>query len=150
MKALKWFLSITYFSLLTYIVFFARRREQLVWQDDFLNLVPFVHTIQGYRLLHYMPPKGQWDFFTNLFGNVALFMPLPFILIVLFRITNKYAVILIGASLSIAIEATQYFFQIGIPDIDDVLLNTAGVVAGLVCWLVLYKVKFMRRMMFAY
>lgn len=150
MKALKWFLSITYFSLLTYIVFFARRREQLVWQDDFLNLVPFVHTIQGYHQLYYMPPKGQWDFFTNLFGNIVLFMPLPFILILLFRITNKYAVILIGASLSIAIEASQYFFRIGIPDIDDVLLNTAGVVAGLVCWLVLYKVKFMRRMMFAY
>jgi glycopeptide antibiotics resistance protein len=150
MKALKWFLSTLYFSLLTYIVFFARRREQLVWDDGFLNLVPFVHTIQGYHQLHYMPPKGQWDFYTNLFGNVVLFMPLPFILIVLFRITNKYTIILLGAGLSIAIELTQYIFQIGIPDIDDVLLNTGGVVAGLVCWLVIYRVKFLRRVMFAY
>ena len=150
MKTLKWFLSAAYFSLLTYIVFFARRRNNLVWQDDYLNLVPFVHAIRAYQQLPYMPPKGQWDFYTNLFGNVVLFMPLPIILIVLFRITNRNRIILLGAGLSIAIEMTQYIFHIGIPDIDDVLLNTAGVVAGLVAWLVLYKIKFLRRLMFAY
>lgn len=150
MKTVKWLLSALYFSLLTYIVFFARRRDNLIWQDDFLNLIPFVRTIQGYHLLPYMPPKGHWDYFTNLFGNVVLFMPLPFILIVLFRITSKTRIILLGAALSAAIETTQYIFRIGIPDIDDVLLNTAGVVAGLVGWLVVYKIKFLRRVMFAY
>jgi glycopeptide antibiotics resistance protein len=150
MKAIKWLLSISYFSLLTYVVFFARRRKALVWQDSFLNLVPLRHTVKAYQQLSTMPPEGQFDFYSNLFGNIILFMPLPFILIVLFRITNKAHVFLIGAGLSVLIETLQYIFKIGIPDIDDVLLNSMGVVVGLGIWVAVYKVKFLRRVMFAY
>lgn len=150
MKAIKWLLSISYFSLLTYVVFFARRRKGLVWHDSYLNLVPLRRTINSYHQLSLMPSEGQFDFYSNLFGNIILFMPLPFILIVLFRITNKMHVLLIGAGLSILIETSQYIFRIGIPDIDDVLLNSLGVVVGLGIWAAVYKVKFLRRVMFAY
>lgn len=150
MKLIRWFLSVSYFSLLTYIVFFARRRKGLIWHDTFVNLTPGVRTIKAYHHLSEMPARGQWDFYSNLFGNILLFMPLPFILIILCRITSKTKIIALGACLSVLIELSQYIWQIGIPDIDDVILNTTGVIVGLFIWTASYKVKAIRRIIFTY
>lgn len=141
-KVAQWLLSLTYSSLLVYIVFFARRRRGLIWHEEFVNLTPVVNSIRSYQSI---PVEGLWDFYSNLFGNILLFVPLPFILIILFRISSRLKLVLIGMGLSLAIECTQYFLRIGIPDIDDVLLNTTGVVVGIVAWMLLFKIKFVRR-----
>lgn len=64
----------------------------------------------------------------NVFGNVALFMPLGFLLVTALGDGVGRAVVG-GALLSATIESFQY--QIGrAADIDDVLLNAAGALLG--------------------
>ena len=42
------------------------------------------------------------------------------------------SIVLIGAAVSIAIEALQFAFDVGVTEIDDVILNTAGTLIGAV------------------
>ena len=126
MRALRWFLFVLYVAVLTYIVFFARRRHILIWHDDLVNLVPVVRTIQSFQ----SEATGTWNFFSNLFGNIILFIPLPIFVISLFGASNKLSIVLLGLMISLLIEYIQYTLRIGVPDIDDVLLNVLGVLLG--------------------
>lgn len=126
MKALKWLLFLLYCAALTYLVFFARRRSGMIWHDDLVHLVPIKSSIDSFQ----SGVTGYWNFFSNLFGNVLLFVPLPFFLITLFRIYSRMANIVAGLFVSTLIEIGQYAWRIGVPDIDDVLLNVFGVVLG--------------------
>lgn len=66
----------------------------------------------------------------NVVGNIALFVPLGFLLVATLGDGVRRAMIG-GALLSATIECLQY--QIGrAADIDDVLLNSAGALAGAV------------------
>jgi glycopeptide antibiotics resistance protein len=130
MKFLKWCLFLLYTLALVYIVFFARRRKLLVWHDGLVNLVPLVGTIQSFRA----PQTGNWNFMSNLFGNILLFVPYSFFMESLFRISNRQLVVLIGLFISISIEYAQYIWHIGVPDIDDVILNVVGVIAGVLIY----------------
>ncbi|OUJ73882.1 VanZ family protein [Hymenobacter crusticola] len=127
MRVVKWVWFVLYVAALSYIVFFARRRNVLIWHDDLVNLIPVKSTVESFQ----SGVTGYWNFFSNLFGNVLLFVPLPFFLIRLFRFNSTYAIILAGISISVLIELAQFSWQIGVPDIDDVLLNTLGVMLGL-------------------
>jgi len=126
MKALKWLLFLLYSAALTYLVFFARRRSGMIWHDDLVHLVPIKSSIDSFQ----SGVTGYWNFFSNLFGNVLLFVPLPFFLITLFRVYSRIATIVVGLFVSVLIEIAQYTWRIGVPDIDDVLLNVLGVMLG--------------------
>lgn len=127
----KWSVFTLYFLLLIYLVFFARRRQELIWQPELLNLIPFRNTIQAWHTVH---DQGWLNFLSNLFGNILLFLPLPFFSVHLFKVSNKILIIGAGVFMSMLIEFLQYYCRIGIPDIDDVLLNTTGVIAGVLLW----------------
>lgn len=75
---------------------------------------------------------GGW---TDLVGNIALFMPLGAALYVAGRNTSGTrwglgGAMLIGLGVSLCIESTQYIFALGFSDIDDLLYNTVGAVLG--------------------
>lgn len=40
------------------------------------------------------------------------------------------SVLLLGMALSVAIESLQYIFEVGVADVDDVILNTIGACLG--------------------
>ncbi|WP_310602292.1 VanZ family protein [Anaerosporobacter sp.] len=68
----------------------------------------------------------------NLFGNVAMFIPFGILFPLLSRKMQRGAhAILAGAMLSVTIEGLQLFLGRE-TDIDDVILNTIGVVVGYV------------------
>lgn len=68
----------------------------------------------------------------NVIANIGLFIPFGLLFPVCVRkIDNKYT-ILIGTLLSLFIEVIQIFIKRG-TDIDDVILNTIGVLVG---WLI--------------
>lgn len=74
----------------------------------------------------------------NIFGNVAMFVPIGFLLVTAVGDGIARAV-LGGALLSTTIECCQY--QIGrAADIDDVLLNATGALLGAVAGVVLVAV----------
>ena len=69
--------------------------------------------------------------FINLAGNILAFMPLGFLLPLVFKRTGRLIVITrITLLTSIVAEICQYIFNVGGLDIDDVLLNTIGGVLG--------------------
>ena len=77
---------------------------------------------------------GAW---TDLVGNILLFMPLGAGLYVVGRNVKGIrwglgGVMLIGLMVSLCIESAQYIFALGFSDIDDLLYNTVGAVLGAV------------------
>jgi glycopeptide antibiotics resistance protein len=132
MKFLKFLFSFVYFIILIYAVFFARRRRHL--SVRYVNIVPFKNLINEFRLLNLKESRDVFNYFSNLLGNIALFMPYSFILIVLFDNKNDKSLLLSAFLISVSIELLQYLFCVGVADVDDVLLNTFGALAGiLVC-----------------
>lgn len=62
--------------------------------------------------------------------NIVGFIPLGFLMIVVFQKLKWWQVILIGFLVSISIETLQYIFKLGIAEFDDVFNNTFGVAIG--------------------
>jgi glycopeptide antibiotics resistance protein len=91
--------------------------------DD--NLVPF-HT-----LAIYLDNLGSWFWMRNLFGNLALLLPLGLLGPIVYPAMDRWwRVALLALLVSTAIELTQLLVPDRSADIDDVLVNVAGALAG--------------------
>lgn len=131
-KLLKYLFIVLYAALLLYAVFFARRRRNMAHR--YLNIYPLRNTIREFHALNYNNKGDMLNFFSNLAGNFILFIPYTFILVILFNYKNIRLILLSVLLLSLSIETLQYVFRVGVADIDDLLLNTAGGWVGtLVC-----------------
>ena len=100
------------------------------------NLAP-LKTIVGY--IENYKGYGASILVINLAGNIVAFMPLGFLLPLVFKRTDRLVVIT-GITLltSITAEICQYIFNVGGLDIDDVLLNTLGGGLGYLIYRALY------------
>jgi len=102
-------------------------------REPALNLVPFASLRE--QMTGTGSPESTMFFLQNLIGNLGLLLPLGVMLPALWeRWRNFLDVVVIAASVSVAIETIQFFLRyIGtyrMSDIDDVLLNTLGGAAG--------------------
>lgn len=104
-----------------------------------MQLVPFKTIIDYARQVHSL---SDW-FFKNLACNIVMFVPFGVLFPIILKktILNKNGVksttiavttIIGGMLLSIGIELTQYITCLGQCDIDDVILNTLGVIIGVI------------------
>ena len=75
----------------------------------------------------------------NLAGNVVGFIPLGILLpILLFWLRRGWSTVLAVFLVSLGFECCQLFFKLGIFDVDDLILNTAGGLIGyLIYWIAL-------------
>ena len=93
-----------------------------------LNLIPFS------TIAEYLQDIAGGNIIiggANVFGNLALFFPLGYMAALLFPGMRKWTRILrLALAVSLAIECCQFVFACGAADIDDVILNTLGGVAG--------------------
>ena len=88
-----------------------------------VNLIPFVQMVRAFRTPKY--------FFSNILGNSLLFVPVGILWPVAFpKLDRFWKVVLAGAGLSLLIEILQLPFAVRATDIDDLILNTAGCMAG--------------------
>ncbi len=122
---------VVYSALVLYIVFFSRRRRSLVWSPDMVNLVPLLNTFRDHRHINDI---GWWNYWENIFGNIALFVPMPAVVASSFDLRGRWLLLGIGVAVSVLIEVTQYVWEIGIPDIDDVIFNSVGAMLGVLLW----------------
>ena len=87
-----------------------------------INLIPFLHIIDY---------ETKREALINIIGNVALFIPTGIILPILYKRLNSFwKVLLAGAGISFCIEVIQLLLPNSVTDVDDILLNTAGVIIG--------------------
>lgn len=78
--------------------------------------------------------EGLWMFVYHTLGNLMWFAPLGFLLPALSPRWDARRCLAAGAALSAGIEAAQFLLGTGICDVDDVLLNALGALAGHGAW----------------
>ncbi len=77
--------------------------------------------------------------FKNIFGNIVFFVPFGLLFPLMFCKMNTWKTILAGFILSLLFEITQYVTDTGGADVDDLILNTCGVILGALFFLMLRK-----------
>lgn len=102
-------------------VFFRATRTKMHYPFDFL--------------WHYQAiGHGKVLFFPEIIMNIAVFIPIGFVIGLVFRKIKGWQAILIGMGISVVIELFQWFFRKGFADVDDVIHNTLGCLVGFVLW----------------
>ena len=87
-----------------------------------LNLVPFVN------LFDY---ESKRDLLLNIIGNCAMFIPTGIVVPCLYKNLRSFKkTVLTGFLISLSIEIIQLPFAVRASDVDDLILNTLGVVIG--------------------
>ena len=111
------------------------RVQPLLFEPDKItplrvNLVPLVH------ILEY---ENRKDVLMNIIGNVTMFIPSGIILPILYRKLDSFVkVTAAGAAMSLCIEIMQLPFAVRASDIDDLILNTSGVMTGYIIYAAVY------------
>lgn len=96
-----------------------------------INIVPIKETINTF--MH--SETGMRNSLRNIIGNILVFMPLGFFIPLLFdKFNNLKKVLKVGCLSSLAIELSQLFVGSNVCDIDDVIYNTLGALAGFICY----------------
>ncbi len=109
-----------------YLLFFASFRYSPTILFD-IKTIPF-QTIDVYstQVIKY----DKLEFVKNIFGNIILFIPYGF-LGILYPKLNQFKWLFVAFFIIInIIEFSQYYFKRGFADVDDVILNTTGVIIG--------------------
>lgn len=126
-------LTILYLAALIYLTFFSRRRRHSYEHEK--NLIPF----QVFRDFRRISDIGVFNYFSNLIGNILLFVPMAFVFISIFRIYKLSTILILSFLLSLAIESLQYIFEVGYADVDDIILNVTGAALGYYLYCILEK-----------
>lgn len=101
----------------------ADQPQNVAYRLQFANLTPFASIRQNMAGL----PR-TYDV-VNLFGNMALFVPLG-LLLGLFVRCRLPAVLVCAFGVSLMLESAQLILAMGSFDVDDLLLNTLGAGIG--------------------
>lgn len=77
---------------------------------------------------------------TNIWGNIEAFIPMGFLLPIIFKKLNKFKKVFASVLIvSLLIEVLQYITGTGASDIDDVILNVLGGILGYLIYKVFRK-----------
>ncbi len=134
LQALSWFVFTSYALIVVYQLLLSQSRLILRnMEQPNPNLAPFQTILlyaNGYQHYNF----DTWFF--NLFGNVLLFVPLGFLLPILFAKARRFWMAIIWTMLaSLTIELTQLGTRLGSFDVDDVILNVLGGSIGYAVWI---------------
>lgn len=101
-----------------------------------INIVPF-HSISNF--LFSDNPVLRAFAFSNVIGNIVLFVPLGVYLPLFIGEKNILKNVLWIILISVLVEILQFIFKVGVSDIDDVILNGFGGFIGVIAYKILLK-----------
>ena len=140
---------ICYMILLVYFLFFSEEYGRTEPYETYKYNLELFKEIKRYW---YNREKiGTLIFLINLVGNVVVFMPFGFLLPVMYSDQRKDVVyrghyfrsmlfvLLLGFLFSLVIEFIQLVTKVGCFDVDDLLLNTSGVLLGYIIYYISKK-----------
>ena len=93
------------------------------------------------RFWEYRSQVGWFVMFTNLFGNVLIFVPFGFFMPMASRYRSFSYTVFWSFILSLCVEMFQLFARIGSFDVDDLLLNTAGGLVGYCIFMICVRIR---------
>lgn len=121
------FLFVVYILFLLYFLIFSDWYGRSgVMENYHYNLTPF-YEIR--RFWEYREKLGIWSVI-NLFGNVIVFVPFGFFKPMASKKRSFLGTVFDGAFLSLVVEVFQLLSKVGRFDVDDLILNTSGVILG--------------------
>lgn len=102
-----------------------------------------------YNIVLFQEIKRFWKYrqqlgivsFTNLFGNIAIFVPFGFFMPMASRYRSFWATTMNSFGLSLCVETFQLFTKVGSFDVDDLLLNTLGGIIGYVTFTICNAIR---------
>jgi glycopeptide antibiotics resistance protein len=131
-------LLLVYIPTIIYFTFFSPKRERSSKIFEY-HFVPLESTIAQIKDPAQYDTPHYWRIFAfGLAGNFLLFLPLGFFLKVFIQ-RKTVTLLLYAVCISVLIELLQLVLRIGVCDIDDVMLNSAGALAGMGVYAVLYR-----------
>ena len=132
-------LFVLYIGFLIYFLIFSdwygRTGEM---QEYHYNLVLFKEIKRFWQYRHQL---GFFAMFTNLFGNVIIFIPFGFFLPMASKYRRCFATLFWSFGLSLCVETFQLLTKVGSFDVDDILLNTIGGVAGHIIFVICVAIR---------
>lgn len=132
-----------YLVLLAYFLFFSEALGRNVSESYRYNLEPFKEIRRFYT---YRDTLGMSAFLLNIVGNVAAFVPFGILRpLIGQRRHNFYRTMFQGFLFSLCIEISQLVSHVGSFDVDDIILNTAGILVGYILFLIFYTLCKRRR-----
>lgn len=141
---------ICYMILLVYFLFFSEEYGRTEQYETYKYNFELGREIKRYW--NNREQIGILLFVINIIGNVAVFMPFGFLVPVMYREQRKDVVFhghyfrsflfvtFLGFLFSLAVETVQLVTKVGCFDVDDLLLNTSGVVLGYIIYYICKKI----------
>jgi len=131
-----------YLMVLFYLVFLCKafgRTDEAVIRYQSMNWQLF-KTIKHY--IYIMPYVDKRIVLTNLLGNIMVFLPLGYLLPLLWKkFRHGLIIVMLSTFLSMSIEIIQGYLRIGVLDIDDVLLNVLGGLIGYIIFVLVERLR---------
>ncbi|MEE1032504.1 MAG: VanZ family protein [Ruminococcus sp.] len=140
-RFVSWILFVLYIVLLIYCLFLSEGygRKEFSLREYRYNLELFKEIR---RFWMYREKVGQWAAFLNIGGNIIGFVPFGFFLPLLqHKVRKCWKTGTLGFLLSLCIETCQFCWKVGSFDVDDLLLNTIGVLIGYLVFGVCNKIR---------
>ncbi|MGF0032084.1 VanZ family protein [Bariatricus sp. SGI.154] len=107
-------------------------------QEYHYNLVLFKEIK---RFWNYRDQVGLFAMFTNLFGNVIIFVPFGFFMPMASKYRSFFTTVFYSFGLSLCVETFQLIAKVGSFDVDDLLLNTIGGLVGYIVFVICAAIR---------
>jgi len=117
-----------------YATFFTERRLSNIDYRSKVNL-NFLNEWISLKTFNKMTYLQKYSYFENIIGNLLMFVPMVFVVFLLFdKEIKTFVMTLILLLASLLIEILQYEFNLGVFDINDIALNFIGGLIGLLAF----------------
>jgi len=127
------FINIYTFWML-YMLFFAYNRGVVNPENYYIRPYPFQ------SIKYVLSSYSNWDIYKNIIGNIVCFIPYGFLGLLYPKLKN-YGWLFLTFFIAINfIEFSQYFFNRGFAELDDVILNTLGMTIGFLFYKRIFKI----------
>ncbi len=127
---------VIYIALIVKLLVFKGGRA--IGSDRAINIELF-YTIKNYTLALYNGNITLKNYLLNIVGNVFIFVPIGIMLPYIMIGMKKFNTFVALTIFVLGIEAYQLEKNIGVFDIDDILLNVLGIIIGIIIYSIIIR-----------
>lgn len=138
-RALGKVLFVLYIGFLIYFLFLSDWYGREGVLDEYRYNLELFKEIR--RFIVYREQLGVFAVFSNLFGNILIFLPFGFFISMAGKTRGFFKTLFYSLALSLCVEVLQLVTRVGSFDVDDILLNTMGGVLGYIIFVICNRIR---------
>ena len=132
-------LFVLYIGFLIYFLFLSDWYGREGVMDEYRYNLELFKEIN--RFITYREELGVFAVFSNLFGNILIFMPFGFFISMASSSRGFFKTLFYSLLLSLGVEVMQLITRVGSLDVDDIFLNTLGGVLGYIIFVICNAIR---------